>query len=438
MTGADPSVSVVIRTRNEESWIRHCLAGVFSQSGVDLEVIIVDNLSADKTIAVAESFPVSKVMRIETYSPGKALNRGIAEASGEFVALLSAHCVPTSEVWLLNLLQGFESRMTAGVYGRQIPLSFTDPVDRNDLYMAFGEEKRIQVKDWFFHNANSMIRRDVWKDVPFDAETPSIEDRIWAKTVIGKGFEIVYEPSAEVFHHNGLHRTSDLLRVRNHVEITEGAGDINYSQLPESMLPRNTKVVALVPVSQSNLSSVGFSKSLESTLQDISSADFVDEVVVVSPDGTLGHNNCIKFDRSTLGLIEEADLRELLRSTAEAFEKDNGIPDFYLYINWDHVGRPEGYFDQLVATSRQEGFDSVFGAREDFQHLWVFNQRTGDFQKVDSSLQSRSQRQPVYRAFYGLGTLTSASILRQGDLTGGRVGIVKIGDDAKLYRLRDQ
>lgn len=431
-----PAVSVVIRSRNEEAWIRHCLEGVFGQRGVDFEVIIVDNNSDDKTVAIAKRFPVKSVLTIDEYSPGKALNLGIGEAEGKFVALISAHCVPTSEDWLLTLLQAFDSETIAGVYGKQVPMGFTDPVDRNDLYMAFGEEKRIQSKDWFFHNANSMLRQKVWKQIPFDTEITNIEDRIWARDVLSRGHVVVYEPAAIVYHHNGLHRTSDSRRIRNHVEITEADREESELQIPESMLPKNTRVVALLPISASNTTVPGFSTFFESTLRDLDAAKCIDDVVVVSPEGDLGTEDSYRIKRSTLGVSEEISLSELLRFALVSFEENQNIPDYYLYVNWDYKARPKGYLDQLVETVREEGYDSVFGAREDYQHLWVFDAHGNDYKEVDSSLRSRDYRDPVYRAFYGLGTLTRASILRQGRLTGGRVGIVKVKEGERVSRVR--
>ena len=46
----NPAVSIVIRTKNEERWISQCLRGVFRQAYRDVEVILVDNESADKTV----------------------------------------------------------------------------------------------------------------------------------------------------------------------------------------------------------------------------------------------------------------------------------------------------------------------------------------------------------------------------------------------------
>ena len=47
----------------------------------------------------------------------------------------------------------------AGVYGRQLPVSFTGDIDKRDLMLVFGKDYRIQKKDYFFHNANSMIKK---------------------------------------------------------------------------------------------------------------------------------------------------------------------------------------------------------------------------------------------------------------------------------------
>ena len=48
------AVSVVIRARNEEKWIRHCLDAVLSQTHRNFEVIVVDNSSQDKTVEIAK------------------------------------------------------------------------------------------------------------------------------------------------------------------------------------------------------------------------------------------------------------------------------------------------------------------------------------------------------------------------------------------------
>jgi glycosyltransferase involved in cell wall biosynthesis len=58
---AAPLVSVVVPARNEEASLAVCLESLLQQVGVDLEVIVVDDSSADGTRAIAEAFPVRVV-----------------------------------------------------------------------------------------------------------------------------------------------------------------------------------------------------------------------------------------------------------------------------------------------------------------------------------------------------------------------------------------
>ena len=55
--------------------------------------------------------------------------------------------------------------------------------------------------------------------ISFDDEATNIEDRIWGKKVTDAGFNIVYEPSAEVFHHHGIHHGQSDNRARSTFQI---------------------------------------------------------------------------------------------------------------------------------------------------------------------------------------------------------------------------
>lgn len=127
-------ISIIVRTKNEERWISQCLDSIFNQDYKDFEVIIVDNESTDKTIEKAKQFAIDKIVACSDYLPGKALNIGIKQASGEYVVCISGHCIPVNSKWLGALLDAFnEGPMVAGVYGRQEPMSFTSDSDKRDL-----------------------------------------------------------------------------------------------------------------------------------------------------------------------------------------------------------------------------------------------------------------------------------------------------------------
>jgi rhamnosyltransferase len=93
--------------------------------------------------------------------------------------------------------------------------------DKRDLWTTFGLERRIQRKDFFFHNANSMIQKRVWEEIPFDEEISGVEDRDWAKKVLGMGYAIIYEPSASVYHYHGIHQGRNVERAERVARVID-------------------------------------------------------------------------------------------------------------------------------------------------------------------------------------------------------------------------
>ena len=171
---------------------------------------LVDNESSDLTLEKAKQLPVARILNCIEFRPGHALNLGIRASRGDHIVCLSGHCIPVNNGWLTGLLTNFEDREVAGVYGRQEPLAFTPDADKRDLSIVFGLDKRVQRRDSFFHNANSMIRRDIWERTPFDERVSNVEDRVWAHTVLQSGYKIVYEPEASVYHYHGIHQRDDV------------------------------------------------------------------------------------------------------------------------------------------------------------------------------------------------------------------------------------
>lgn len=432
-----PNIGVVIRARNEEKWIRHCLESIFSQKGVDPHVVLVDNNSEDRTVQIARSFDRVTVVNIDSYTPGRALNNGIAVDNSEFIALISAHCIPRKDDWLEKLLENFSDDTVAGVYGRQLPMPYSSPRDKSDLMIAFGEERRIQRKDWFFHNANSMIRRSAWEVLGFDESTVSIEDRLWAKAMVELEWTIVYEPQAEVFHYNGLHGTSDKHRARRQVEVIENrrAGSEFVDVL--SLTPEQTRVTALVPVSNANLKSTFLEKGLEQTFRVVDESKFVSDFVMIASDGGIVPPNARHLDRTELPVGEDDSLNDLLSVAVRAYEEEAEIPDFYIYLNWDYFSRPNQLIDNLIVLARNKGYDSVFAGQRDFSHYWILDDETASFKEIDSSLSIRSRRSPAFKALYGLGTLSSAPLIRSGQIVGGQVGIFPLEEENWHVRGRD-
>lgn len=85
-------ISVVIPLYNKEKQIERTLRSLQTQTYSDFEVIIIDDGSTDNSVKEVEQFNDPRIRLIQQPNTGvsAARNRGIAEATGDFIALLDA------------------------------------------------------------------------------------------------------------------------------------------------------------------------------------------------------------------------------------------------------------------------------------------------------------------------------------------------------------
>lgn len=419
------SVSVVIRSKNEENYIRHCLEKVFSQDLMPHEVIIVDNQSDDATLQIASSFPIKAILHLEDYSPGRALNLGARESTGEILVFLSAHCIPVDNTWLSSLvapLTEFRARGIVGSYGRQVPLPYSHPQDQRDLFAVFGEDDLIQTRNSFFHNANSAVLRDAWLTFPFDEDTRHIEDRVWAKEVLSENHLIAYSAKASVYHWNGMHASTDIQRSSNSISILRQIG-LASNSLPDFLGPESVRVLPVIPASLHMKRTEEFFSQLNELLDELSGCKALLPPVLVSDSSELQG----KLKNVTViaegGFDRKATIEEALLSGLRHFESSNQVPDYILYANPEYVERDELDFQNLLLAILQTGAETAFYGYEDRGHYWTVSP-SGQWIQTDPSLQPRESRPSTFRALYGVGTISRASIVRKGVLVGQGVTIL--------------
>jgi 2-desacetyl-2-hydroxyethyl bacteriochlorophyllide A dehydrogenase len=197
-----PETSIVIRAFNEERWLPEVLAAVDRQTYRNFEVLLVDSGSLDRTREIAAAHGARIIrLRSEDFTFGHSLNLGIQEARGAFIAIISAHAIPTDEQWLERLITPLRQPDTAMVFGGQRGHAVSKFSEARDLERVFPARPLVMDDDHVFvNNANSAIRRDLWTQHRFDEGLPGLEDAEWAKYWIPLGKKVLYEPAACIYH----------------------------------------------------------------------------------------------------------------------------------------------------------------------------------------------------------------------------------------------
>lgn len=431
--------SIIIRTYNEERWIPHCLKAIFSQDYKNFEVIIVDNKSTDGTLKKVAQFDVAKVMECLDYLPGKALNIGARKAKGDYLVFLSGHCIPKNDHWLSYMILNFQDENVAGVYGRQEPLAFTPGSDKRDLAIIFGRDKRIQKKDNFFHNANSAIRMDLWKEEPFDENTISIEDRLWATKILKKGYTLIYEPDASVYHYHGIHQDGNEIRLANHVKILERL-DIRLKKNLHVDI-KNLNIIAIVPF-KGNINDMDGLPLLKHTITATKQSKFIKKVIIStdSPETAklskeLGAE--VPFLRKELLSQDFIDIETVLQYSLDKIEDEGIYPDVIVYLEVTYPFRPPNLIDNAIVQLIESGLDTVIAGKKEFRSIWKKEQ--GNITRIDKEgTVPRKYKEPYYLEVKGLCSVTYPEFIRQGALYGTKIGLLEVSDPLSLVEIREK
>lgn len=202
MTSFQNTISVIIRTRTNDSAVLELLRRLNEQTLQSLETIIVDSGSSQNLLEAFASQPNTRLIQIpgESYTSAGALNRGCVEARGSLIASLSQDALPESPRYLEALSEAFSDAAVAGAYGRQVPRADDHPLNVKDLSKTYPPQSRTQMDECWFDNCCSMFRADLWRRHPFDEAYVISEDHAWGQWAIEQGYLLRYEAEATVIH----------------------------------------------------------------------------------------------------------------------------------------------------------------------------------------------------------------------------------------------
>ena len=405
-------VSLIIRSKNEEKWIKLVLESIKNQTIKNFEIILVDNDSTDNTVKIAKSYDVKKIFKIKKFLPGLALNKGCNLANGKYLVFLSAHCIPENKNWLKNLISNIdEKKKIIASYGRQLPLSYSNPNDVRDLLITFGKENRIQSEDPFFHNANSAILRKYWKKIKFNETVTNIEDRLWAKEIQSKKYKLFYNANAAVYHHHGIHHSLDKNRSNSTFKVLDKIDKFSKKR-PFFYNLKNRKIDCLAFISRKDKS-----KNYSKKISLLNKNSFINNIHIFSNTNKLRNKEILFYGQQNL---DKLSLDEKFQVAYSKISKNvKNIPEIIIYCNLSYEKISNFFINKNLKKFIFEGCDTLIPVIKDYSINWNFNEQYNDYVPISKNFKSRKFKKPILKSLFGLGTVTNFVNLKIGDLISG-------------------
>lgn len=246
-----PFVSVIVPARNEEavieSAVRSLCAMDYHDGGVrQFEVIVVDDQSTDRTLAVLEKLAADVPLRIVRTPPGSvgkatALNRGITRARGDVIAIFDADARVALD-FLQRTVPYLKGERVGGVQSLRLLYNAGQNLltrSQDDEYRLF--QRPLQRARRFlgglvcFAGNGLLLKRDALDDVGGWNEDALTEDIDLSIRFHLAGWEIRYAEDAVVWE-EAVPTLRDLIRQR--VRWFEGAMRCLGDHLPAILFGR--------------------------------------------------------------------------------------------------------------------------------------------------------------------------------------------------------
>lgn len=229
------SVSIVMRSFNDEALIGETLAAVRRQRLQPVEMWNCDSSSTDSTLAQILRFNDAEHVLLNeqrNYNPGRVLNEAVSRCRGDIIVFINSDATPQDDCWLQNLVAPFADPTVAATYGRQIARRDARSLFVKDTERAFGDGSVASRWVHFFSLANSAVRREAVASLPFETRIQYSEDIEWSYRIRRLGHQIRYVRDAVAMHsHNYTLRQSFR---RHHGEGTADAWIFQHGELAKS------------------------------------------------------------------------------------------------------------------------------------------------------------------------------------------------------------
>ncbi|KKD39484.1 glycosyltransferase family 2 protein [Limnoraphis robusta] len=243
-----PQISIIIPVYNGATTIQATIDSVLAQTFSDFELIIVDDGSTDDTLKIISQYGDPRIQVVSSSHAGAAAtrNRGLKQASGEYIAFLDADDLWTPDK-LEAQLNALQTHLEAAV-----AYSWTDFIDEAGSWRQAGRHRTVNgeayaamlLYNFIESGSNPLIRRDALNTVGgFDESLTGGQDwdlylRLAARYLFVNvpKVQILYRIRDNSISANITRQEQQVVKVLNKA----------FSQAPKNLQPLKRKSLALV------------------------------------------------------------------------------------------------------------------------------------------------------------------------------------------------
>ena len=236
-----PAISIIVCTMNRADRLRTTLNSMNQldvPTGMDVEVVVVDNNSTDDTCEVVRSFG-SSPMNVKYVSETRrglshARNTGMAHSLGDFL-LWTDDDVLLPTAWISDMVTPLMSGEYHGTGGRvKMSPSLERPWMNRSHFIRLADTRFLPDDDPAMIGASMAFSRDVLKTIPaFDVDLgagqpPAGEDTLFFSQMLVAGLKIAPVPHSIVEHHFSPDRLQYKFWLKNAVHSGLCAAYLDY------------------------------------------------------------------------------------------------------------------------------------------------------------------------------------------------------------------
>lgn len=232
-----PTISVIIPAYNAQATIVKTIESIRKQTFRDLEIIIINDGSTDRTLEIVNKIKDSRIKMFNYPNGGVAVarNRGISHAQGEYIAFLDADDFWTIDKLELQL-QALNQNPQAGVayswtYFWEGENNKCFPSE--SIYHQGNVYSQLLVNNFLHHGSNPLIRRQAIDSVGFfNPNFPHCADWDYSLRLAAK-WNFVVVTKHQIYYRQSSHSmTSKISQIEK--QLSEMLAQ-TYNRVPQKL-----------------------------------------------------------------------------------------------------------------------------------------------------------------------------------------------------------